>query len=457
MVTMNKTKLKFSQFPKKYLYTSTLIFLIKVFIILNINPNFTLDIGNGQGFYLRGILNGSDGENYLAGLLALKSQGIFSQNSILSYFPAGYPILMFALSIFGIGWTMTILSILQSALFSFAVFYFVRQLFTTKLQKFVFLVFLAILLNPTLTLSSLVVGYESLVASGHLLILGILIKDLKTKEEGKSNSIRSLILVSLICSIISFLQPRLILGILLVIFFWVITSFKSRIIYSLFIAVLISSIFPTSLVFRNYQASNLFAISTNLGTTMNLGAGNFTTGGYWDERKGELCNVNESKENKDISVVRCVLKWYLNNPIKTASLFYHKSIYFWSPWIGPNAEGTTGRNPWLRYGPLEVLNDKESFIQIIQGGFGKFISALWQIFSLFFLFYGLINIYKLRNLERQIGVMSTILILVNWGICLLTIGDHRFRLPILGISVFLQIVGLQFLLRRKLKDILTGH
>jgi len=457
MVTMKKTKLKFSQFPKKYLYTSTLIFLIKVFIILNINPNFTLDIGNGQGFYLRGILNGSDGENYLTGLLALKSQGVFSQNSILSYFPAGYPILMFALSIFGIGSAMIILSILQSALFSFAVFYFVRQLFKTKLQKFVFLVFLAILLNPTLTLSSLVVGYESLVASGHLLILGILIKDLKAKEEGKSNSIGSLILVSLICSAISFLQPRLILGILLVIFFWVITSFKSRIIYSLFIVALISSIFPTSLVFRNYQASNLFAISTNLGTTMNLGAGNFTTGGYWDERKGVFCNVNESKENKDSSVVKCVLKWYLNNPIKTASLFYHKSIYFWSPWIGPNAEGTNGRNPWLRYGPLEVLNDKESFIQIIQGGFGKFISALWQIFSLFFLFYGLINIYKLRNLERQIGVMSTILILVNWGICLLTIGDHRFRLPILGISVFLQIVGLQFLLRRKLKDILTGH
>ena len=457
MVTMKKTKLKFSQFPKKYLYTSTLIFLIKVFIILNINPNFTLDIGNGQGFYLRGILNGSDGENYLTGLLALKSQGIFSQNSILSYLPAGYPILMFALSIFGIGSAMIILSILQSALFSFAVFYFARQLFTTKLQKFTFLVFLAILLNPTLTLSSLVVGYESLVASGHLLILGILIKDLKAKEQGKSNSIRSLILVSLICSAISFLQPRLILGILLVIFFWVITSFKSRIIYSLFIVALISSIFPTSLVFRNYQASNLFAISTNLGTTMNLGAGDFTTGGYWDEKKGVLCNVNESKENKDSSVVKCVLKWYLNNPIKTTTLFYHKSIYFWSPWIGPNAEGTTGRNPWLRYGPLEVLNDKESSIQIIQGSFGKFISALWQMFSLFFLFYGLINIYKLRNSERQIVVMSAILILVNWGISLLTIGDHRFRLPILGISVFLQIVGLQFLLRRKLKDILTGH
>ena len=96
-------------------------------------------------------------------------------------------------------------------------------------------------------------------------------------------------------------------------------------------------------------------------------------------------------------------------------------------------------------------------MQIIQGSFGKFISTLWQIFSLFFLFYGLINIYKLRNLERQIGVMSAILILVNWGICLLTIGDHRFRLPILGVSVFLQIIGLQLLLRRKSKGILTKH
>ena len=454
---MKKTKLKFLQFPKKYLYASTLIFLIKVLIILNINPKLALDIGNGQGFFLRGVLNGSDGENYLTGFLALKSQGIFSQNTILSYLPAGYPILMFALSIFGIGWTMIVLSILQSALFSFAVFYFAKQLFTTKLQKTTFLVFLAILLNPTLTLSSLVIGYESLVASGHLLILSILIKDLKAKEEVKSNSIRSLILVSLICSVISFLQPRLILGILLVIFIWVITSFKSRIIYSLFIVTLISSIFPASLIFRNYQASNLVSISTNLGNTMNLGAGNFTTGSYWDEKKGVTCSIKHSEENIDSRVVKCVLKWYLNNPIKTTSLFYYKSIYFWSPWIGPNAEGTGGRNPWFRYGPLLVLNDKESTMQIIQGSFGKFISALWQIFSLFFLFYGLIFIYQLRNLERQIGVMSAILILVNWGICLLTIGDHRFRLPILGISIFLQIIGLQFLLRKKLKILPMGH
>ena len=451
---MKKTKLKFLQFPKKYLYTSTLIFLVKVLIILNINPKLALDIGNGQGFFLRGILNGSDGENYLTGFLALKSEGIFSQNSILSYFPAGYPILMLASSIFGIGWTMTIISILQSALFSFAVFYFAKQLFTTKLQKFTFLVFLAIILNPTLTLSSIVIGYESLVASGHLLILGVLIKDLKGKERAKSNSTKSLVLVSLICSVISFLQPRLILGILLVIYIWVITSFKSRIVYSLFVVTVISSIFPASLVFRNFQATNLVAISTNLGNTMNLGAGNFTTGSYWDEKKGVLCNTNDNTDN---SVVKCVLKWYLDNPSKTTSLFYYKSIYFWSPWIGPNAEGTTGRNPWLRYGPMLVLNDVESIMQIIQGSFGKFISAIWQIFSLLLLFYGLINIYKLKNLERQIGAMSAILILVNWGICLLTIGDHRFRLPILGISVFLQIIGVQFLLREKFKGAPTAN
>ena len=50
-----------------------------------------------------------------------------------------------------------------------------------------------------------------------------------------------------------------------------------------------------------------------------------------------------------------VLKWYLTNPIKTTSLFYHKSIYFWSPWYGPVANGTMARNPWLTINPLKDI------------------------------------------------------------------------------------------------------
>ena len=439
-----------SSFPKAYLYISIFIFLLKVIAVLNINPKYGLDIGNGQGFLLKGILNGSDGENYLTGFLSLKSEGIFSNNSILSYFPAGYPILMFVLSIFGTAWSLAILSILQSGLFSFSIYYFAKQLYRTSLQKTTFLIFIFVLLNPTLTLSSLVIGYESLVASGHILILSIIIKDLKNKESSKSNSLIPLTVVSLICSIISFLQPRVVLGILMVIFFWVFISFKNKIIYFISFALLISSIFPGALIYRNYKAANLVAISTNLGTTMNLGAGDSTTGGYWDEKKGVPCNLEGDAKGQDFKLVNCVLHWYTNNPTKTLSLFLHKSIYFWSPWIGPLAEGTSGRNPWLRYGPLAIISNEKLTAQIIQGSVGIFISALWQVLSIFFLFYGLFRIYKLKNLERSIGITSAIILLVNWAICLVTIGDNRFRLPILGVSIFLQVVGIHILLREKL-------
>lgn len=432
-------------FSNKYLYIAILIFIIKVIIIFSINPKYALDIGDGQGFVLRGILNGSDGESYLRGFLALKSEGILSRNSILSYFPAGYPILMWSLSIFGINLTMAALSIFQSALFSFAVYYFARQLSKTRLEKAVFLIFLAIILNPTLTLSSLVIGYESIVASLHLLIIGVIIRDLNIKKNVKSNSLRLLILVSLICSVISFFQPRLILGVLLIIFFWIQTSFKTRIVYSLFIATIISAIMPISLVLRNHQASNLIAISTNLGTTMNLGAGDFTTGGYWDEKKGVPCDVEENDKYRDNKLIRCVLKWYFDNPKKSLALFYYKSIYFWSPWIGPNAAGTSGRNPWFRYGPSAIVSDNLTAKKIIEGEIGKFISTLWQIFCLFFLVFGLNRIYRMGFLEKKIGQISTLFILSNWGICLLTIGDNRFRIPISGISIFLQAVGIKFL------------
>ena len=42
--------------------------------------------------------------------------------------------------------------------------------------------FLLILLNPTLSLSSLVIGYESLTASGFIVMFTIIIKDLLEKN-----------------------------------------------------------------------------------------------------------------------------------------------------------------------------------------------------------------------------------------------------------------------------------
>ena len=52
------------------------------------------------------------------------------------------------------------------------------QLSKTKVRNYSFLVMLFLLLNPTLSLASICVGYESLAASGLLITLGLLIQDL---------------------------------------------------------------------------------------------------------------------------------------------------------------------------------------------------------------------------------------------------------------------------------------
>ena len=41
-----------------------------------------------------GIWLGADGENYLTGLDGLLATGFFSEESVLSYWPAGYPLLL---------------------------------------------------------------------------------------------------------------------------------------------------------------------------------------------------------------------------------------------------------------------------------------------------------------------------------------------------------------------------
>lgn len=111
---------------KIYFFTSVGIFLIKFFIIINLKPELALDIGGGQGVFLKGILNGSDGENYLNGLISLINGGIFSTAQILSYFPAGYPIVMYLLSSFEPSLTLLFLSTLQS------IFFFILSLYFSK-------------------------------------------------------------------------------------------------------------------------------------------------------------------------------------------------------------------------------------------------------------------------------------------------------------------------------------
>ena len=429
---------------KRFLCWAIAVFVIKLGIIFRIDG---INTGSsGLVYFVDGAWLGADGENYLTGYFALLRDGIFSPEGILNYWPAGYPLLILLLSLLGKSWVLTTLSIVQSLVFSYAVYFFATELSKTRLKRFSNLTLLLILFNPTLSLSSIAVGYESLTASGLLICVGLINRSFLVRDDKKF--VKYLVITSTIFSLLSFVQPRLILTGLLIIVLWII-ALKGLKASALLIALslAITLFFPATLIYRNNKALGINSISTNLGVTMNIGAGDNATGGYIKEGFGVPCELNGTSAQQDNQRVRCVLNWYFSNPIKAVELFYNKSIYFWSPWYGPLANGTMARNPWLTISPLkDTASTTQEGFNMIFGGVGKIISWIWLLGGIAFLLYGYLTLWKQKLLERFIGNLAIIAILSNWLITLFTIGDHRFRIPIMGLSLFLQAIGIKTLL-----------
>jgi hypothetical protein len=414
------------------MYWAIAVFVIKLIIISNV-----------QG----GAWLGADGENYLKGYDALVRDGIFSEESILNYWPAGYPIFLLFLSLIGKSFVLTTLAVIQSAIFSFSAYFFAAQLAKTRLKNFAYLPFFLILFNPTLSLSSIAVGYESIAAAGYLIVAGFIIKDFVQKDDKKL--ITYIVTSSAIFGLLTFFQPRLVVSGILINLLWILTRkpWKSA---SLLISVSLAAtlFFPATLVFRNNLATGQNSISTNLGVTMNIGAGDKAKGGYASKDVGVECARSGTAAEQDSQLVKCVIDWYLANPAKVLNLFYNKSLYFWSPWYGPLANGTMARNPWLKINPIQdIANNSPDGNKLVFGGAGKLISWVWLLGGVLLAIYGFIVLWRSKSLERLIGSIAAIAIVSSWLITLISIGDHRFRLPIMGLSLFLQAVGIRSLFK----------
>jgi hypothetical protein len=438
---------------KTFLYWAIAVFVIKLLIIFNIQGG-NIEI-SGRPFFLDGVWLGADGENYLKGYDALSREGLFSKEGILNYWPAGYPLVILFFSLLGKSWVLTTLSIVQSLIFSYAIYFFATELSKTKLKKFAYLALLLVLFNPTLSLSSIAVGYESLTASGLLLCVGLVIRSFIAKDDKKF--LKYLIISSVIFGLLAFVQPRLILSGIILNILWIIFWKGSKAgIILIALSLAITLFLPASLIYRNNQAIGINSISTNLGVTMNIGAGDNATGGYIKEGFGVECDQTGNSSQQDNQLVRCVLDWYVGNPIKSTELFYNKSVYFWSPWYGPVANGTMARNPWLTINPLKDIATTQDGFNVVYGGFGKVISWLWLLGGLALLLYGYFTLWRQNSLERFIGNLAMVAVTTNWLITLFTIGDHRFRVPIMGLSLFLQAIGLKTLFKGGKAPIVDG-
>jgi hypothetical protein len=411
-------------------------FLIKLITMIN-TPN---------GGWL-----GADGENYFSGVDGLLADGYLSDKSILSYWPAGYPILLWALAKISITQIIWLISITQSIFYAYASYYFVKQLRETKLRPYLFLIGIFLAFNPTLSLSSMAVGYESPIAACMLMVVGLIIKSLQSPNDRRL--VIRVLGVGGFSALATFMQPRWILTTIVIAVVWALMS-KSRKVQALILVGVIGimAIAPAILIQRNIASIDKAVISTNLGVTMKLGAGPQTTGGYSHTGPDVPCDpVPPATTVSDNDVVKCVIKWYAANPVKAGKLFVKKGWYYWSPWSGPFANGTMARNPWLKVNPImDIARGSQSGNDLVYKSVGKGISFFWVVGSISLFFIGFFWLRSMKGIYANIAWLTGIPVVISWLISMGTIGDHRFRIPTMSLSVFLQVMG-YFALRHKAK------
>jgi len=396
----------------------------------------------------RGLL-GADGENYLEALSGLLSEGFFSTQGKLSYWPAGYPILMWPIAAISESNLAFIVGIIQSLIFGLSVWFFAIELNATSLKRFAWPAAIILSLSPTLSLNSVVIGYEVTSASLFLLAISLFLRQIRLSKSSVLNWENSLAAFAIAIS--CFMQPRILLLALGIIVPFAIYHYRGRTI-PIFLAFTLSIVViaPSIMILRNIEANGYAAISTNLGVTMNIGAGPESTGGYTNKATGVPCEVIEGNAaEQDSHKVGCVLKWYLENPGKSAKLFVNKFLYHWSPWFGPLANGTMARNPWIQFHPFAESAKTQEGFKMVNGSIGNTISWAWVLGSLALVIYGFIALRRRGGVSTLLAWCLVIPVLLNTGSSLGTIGDHRFRIPTLTLSILLQLFGLYAAFERR--------
>ena len=426
-----KAKMALSNKSDQKLHRFLIAFPVMAFVIKLIT------MSNIQG----GGWLGADGENYFKGVDGLYAEGFFSKAEILNYWPAGYPILLWLLILISVSKFLYLVGFVQSILFAFATYYLTRNLSKTSLKWIAFPVSLFISFNPTLSLSTLAVGYEAPVAACFMMVLGLVIS---SKTHQNKNQYMYAAYAGAWVALAAFMQPRYLLAGFVIFLIWALSYATKKLgitIVAVASATMILS--PMALIARNAVAIDQTSISTNLGVTMSIGAGEETKGGYNRTGPEIPCSPTPPATSiTDNQLVGCVVKWYLTNPVKTVKLAFYKSQYFWSPWSGPLAEGTMARNPWLKISPAKSMTNTQSGADLVTGPFGKLVSWGWILSQLALLLYGFLTLRRGDLVSKLAANSALSAVVISWLISIGTIGDHRFRIPTMSLSLLLQAAGI---------------
>ena len=156
----------------------------------------------------RGLL-GADGENYLEALGGLWKDGFFSNQGKLSYWPAGYPILMWPVAELSLNNLAFYVGAIQSVIFAICVSFFCVEISKSSLKRFTWPAMHLLNLSPTLSLNSVAIGYEVTSAVIFLLVIGLYLRQIRLEKNSVLNFEN--FLASFALAVSCFMQPRMIL------------------------------------------------------------------------------------------------------------------------------------------------------------------------------------------------------------------------------------------------------
>lgn len=389
---------------------------------------------------------GADGETYLDVAKVLREEGIFSSDNRLFYFAPGYSVFLWIVSIPNEKIVFFAAAAVQTLAFSFSVYYLAKQLLNIGMVKLAIGFATLAQLNPTLSLASLVIGYESLIASACTLAIALLMKVRLEKSE-KTKHIWLVSLAFLLFGSTIWLSPRMILPSVLILIIWFFVNPKTkRTVAAALLSVIILASFQSSLIVRNEIATGNRVTQSSLGTLAIMGAGPNATGTYTNEDTGVECEISGLSESEASNKkLRCAFYWYLDNPLKGATLIWKKSYYLWSPWFGPLYGGTMARNPYLFFHPVKSFITTQEQLDIVMGIPGKIVSWVWIFSGWLLMILGIRFLLKSGGNGKLLGFFILAFIASIWLITLMVQGDNRYRIPIMPFSLLAQLYGFQII------------
>ena len=331
------------------------------------------------------------------------------------------------------------IALLQSAFFSFAVWYMTVALLRTRVSWATVPLAYLILLNPALSLSTLALSGDSVTASLLMLAVGQLIRDIATDRADRRP--RSILITAVLLSLAALIEPTLAVGSIAFLLSWAAArGNREQAIWISSGALALLLALPLLLLVRNQIANNSAALpaSSSQGTSSG-----FVTG------QTDRCGIGSlDVVSLNGSTFDCLMTWYREKSASTSEAAMPNAVAFWSPWVGPLADPSVRDNPWVALQPMNLLDGSHDSPSIVDSPIASIVSWLWVLACVIPMAVGFLTLRGLGDLETEISVAAGWLIAGSWLVGVLTHADSSSRLPVMGMALLLQLLGWRFMLTR---------